>query len=535
VSKENGKALPTGWTIAAIEDLFWPLEDRRTLHQGWSPQCEKTPAPTDEDWGVLKTTAIQAGAFFDEHNKQLPKHLEPRPQIEVKAGDILLTCAGPRVRCGVACLVRNTRPRLMMSGKMYRFRVSPDYFDARFLEAYLLTPEATSAIDKMKTGGSDSGLNLTHDRFRPLPVPVAPLGEQRRIMDMVEELFSDLDAGVAALERVRAKLKHYRAAVLKAAVDGALTAEWRREHPATEPASALLTRILAERRRRWEEAQLQKFQAAGKTPPKDWKARYPEPTLSDTANLPLLPESWCWVSADQLAWSSGYGTSEKCSETNAGLTVLRIPNIIGGRLNLSDLKFARPSYAERPDELVKCGDILVVRTNGSRTLIGRGAVVREEPERPLSFASYLIRLRLVPSSSLLGWIALLWESPAVRLWIEKRAATSAGQHNISLSVLKSLVVPLPPEREQATIVEAVENQLSMIEHLEADLETKLKSAQALRQSILRDAFAGKLVPQDANDEPASELVKRIAAEREERARQIKPVKKTAMRRKTTLP
>ena len=90
------------------------LEDGRTLHQGWSPLCEKTPAPTDEDWGVLKTTAIQAGAFLPEHNKHLPKHLAPRPQTEVKTGDILITCAGPRVRCGVACMVRHPRARLMI-------------------------------------------------------------------------------------------------------------------------------------------------------------------------------------------------------------------------------------------------------------------------------------------------------------------------------------------------------------------------------------------------------------------------------------
>lgn len=524
MSKAKGQQLPPGWAMAPIEDLFWPLEDGRTLHQGWSPLCEKTPAPTDEDWGVLKTTAIQAGAFLPQHNKHLPKHLTPRPQTEVKTGDILITCAGPRVRCGVTCMVRHTRPRLMMSGKMYRFRVSPDDMDARYLEAFLLTPKATSAIDKMKTGGSDSGLNLTHDRFRPLPVPVAPLNEQRRIMDTVEELTSDLDAGVAALERVQTKLKHYRAAVLKAAVEGALTAEWRAQQPATEPASALLTRILAERRRRWEEAQLKKFKEAGKAPPKDWKAKYKEPAAPDTSKLPSLPENWCWVSLDQIAWSAGYGTSEKCRETSEGLAVLRIPNIICGNLDVTNLKYAPSEYHESEEELVSVGDLLIVRTNGSRTLIGRGAVIRKEPAQRFSFASYLIRLRLVPQAPLLNWVSLLWDCSQVRQWIEKRAATSAGQHNISLSVLETLVIPLPPEAEQIELTDCLEDQLSVIEHLEADLEAKLKSAQALRQSILRHAFTGQLVPQDPKDEPAAELLKRIAAQREELARQAQAAK-----------
>ena len=106
-------------------------------------------------------------------------------------------------------------------------------------------------------------------------------------------MFSELDAGVAALERARERLKLYRASVLKAAVEGALTADWRAEHPDVEPASALLERILVERRRLWEEDQLRKFAAKGKPPPKNWRARYKEPIAPDTTGLPTLPKGWC--------------------------------------------------------------------------------------------------------------------------------------------------------------------------------------------------------------------------------------------------
>src|SRR4051812_9863839 len=108
-----GSNLHSGWTEKRIEQIFAPLEDGRTLHQGWSPQCEKVPSPAEEVWAVLKTTSIQAGEFQPQHNKRLPSSLKPRPTIEVKEGDILITCAGPRVRCGVSCLVRRTRKRLM--------------------------------------------------------------------------------------------------------------------------------------------------------------------------------------------------------------------------------------------------------------------------------------------------------------------------------------------------------------------------------------------------------------------------------------
>src|SRR5262249_10993679 len=126
------------------------------------------------------------------------------------------------------------------------------------------------------------------------PVPLAPTNEQQRIVAKIEELFSDLDAGVAALERAKANLKRYRAAVLKAAVEGTLTEAWRTEHPSNEPASKLLERILAERRQKWEADQLAKFAVAGKEPPKNWREKYAEPTPPDTANLPELPNGWCW-------------------------------------------------------------------------------------------------------------------------------------------------------------------------------------------------------------------------------------------------
>lgn len=109
-----------------------------------------------------------------------------------------------------------------------------------------------------------------------------------------------LTPGVAALERVREKLKLYCAAVLKAVVEGALTAECRQQHPYTEPASALLLRILVERRRNWQEEQLRKFKEKGKEPPKDWKVKYKEPVTPDTTTLPPLPEGWCWASLDQV-------------------------------------------------------------------------------------------------------------------------------------------------------------------------------------------------------------------------------------------
>lgn len=202
--------VPPTWRADVLGNLLEQQNNRKPLQQGWSPRCLPHPAAGEETWAVVKTTAIQAGWFDPTQNKELPHTLKPRPAIEIQQGDLLMTCAGPRSRCGVPTLVRATRPRLMMSGKMYRFRPN-DCLDARFLEFWLLSPTAQRFIDRMKTGISDSGLNLTHDRFLQLPVPVPSHPEQRRIVDILEDHLSRLAAADRylgeSLQRQRAWFK----------------------------------------------------------------------------------------------------------------------------------------------------------------------------------------------------------------------------------------------------------------------------------------------------------------------------------------
>ncbi len=208
----NDTGMPDCWAVRPIEELLIPLDNGKILNHGWSPQCDAHPAPPG-GWGVLKTTAIQPGRFEPTHNKNLPAALTPRPGLEVKVGDMLLTCAGPRSRCGIPALVRTTPERLILSGKMYRFRGNPECISARYLEYYLLSAQGQTQIDGMKTGISDSGLNLTHSRFLKLEVPVAPLAEQERIADEVERRFSHVDAAERSIEHAQHKLKLARAAI----------------------------------------------------------------------------------------------------------------------------------------------------------------------------------------------------------------------------------------------------------------------------------------------------------------------------------
>ena len=204
-----------------------PLQDGKLVHQGWSPQCESGPVLSESDWGALKTTAIQDGSYQPEHNKRLPETLEPKVRLEVNAGDLLMTCAGPRVRCGVACLVRETPPKRFISGKMYRFRANEALIDSRLLEAFLRIPSTKAQIDAMKTGISESGMNITHEKFSQLIVPIAPRAEQNRIADKLDTVLTSVDAVNTRLARVAPLLKRFRQSVLAAATSGRLTEDWR--------------------------------------------------------------------------------------------------------------------------------------------------------------------------------------------------------------------------------------------------------------------------------------------------------------------
>jgi type I restriction enzyme S subunit len=204
-------------------------------------------------------------------------------------------------------------------------------------------------------------------------------------------------------------------------------------------------------------------------------------------------------------------------EDGSGPAVLRIPNIVEGRVDLEDLKFAADDAALRSKDRVQPGDFLFIRTNGSRSLIGKGALVLQDNASPLFFASYLIRLRLVTVDSCDRWFALAWSGPLVREQVLRVAASSAGQHNVSLSAASSFAIPLPPAAEQARIVaefERLDTGTAVVDH---EIAAGEKRCSRLRQAVLKWAFEGRLVDHDPADEPADALLTRIRAERAELA------------------
>ena len=358
------------------------------------------------------------------------------------------------------------------------------------MEAYLRSPETQRLIDKMKTGISDSGLNLTHGRFFTLQVPVSPLPEQRRIVAKIEELFSDLDAGVAALERVRANLKRYRAAVLKAAVEGRLTAAWRDQNP-TPPhqiGAALLQRIIAERRAKWEQDQLRKFTEAGKTPPKGWKEKYEEPDGPATVPGIELPPTWTWAVADQLCGTITDGEHITPPRTDSGVFLLSARNVVDGRLRFDEVDYISPeTYATLCRRLrIMPGDVLM-SCSGS---VGRSCVAPEG----LDFSLVRSVAVLKPVMPFGTFLSMAIRSILLQHQVSEKKSQTA-QANIFQGKIKRLVFPLPPNAEQAEIVAEVDRRISVADAAETQVEHALQRAVRVRQAILKRAFEGKLVSQ----------------------------------------
>lgn len=394
------------------------------------------------------------------------------------------------------------------------FIVFPDQEHLRsgYLKHRLNASDFVSFASRLNAGDRP---RVDFEQLGDFAIGLPPPAEQKRIVEKLEELLSDLDAGASALERARANLKRYRAAVLKAAVQGRLTEKWRAAHPDVEPASRLLERILAQRRTKWEAAQLKKYADKGQSPPRGWKEQYSEPASLVASNLPALPKNWVWVRAEQVCDFITKGTTPSSSHLFSGagdVPFIKVYNLTSrGSLDFS----INPTYISHQTHsgflarsCVFPGDVLM---NIVGPPLGKVSIVPNRfPEWNINQAIAIFR----PVAGLDGrYLASCLLTKSILDWAIARGKATAGQINLTLEICRDLPLPLAPSAEQAVIGQEVSKHASIVEAQEQILSTAESRAGRLRQSVLRFAFEGKLVPQDPKDEPASELLARIRAGR----------------------
>ena len=345
---------------------------------------------------------------------------------------------------------------------------------------------------------------LTQAALNSIPLPLPPLPEQRRIVAEIERHFTRLDASIAALRRAQSNLKRYRASVLKDACQGRLVpaeAELARSGGRDyEPAAVLLERILAQRRARWESQEKR-------------RGKYKEPSAPDTSALPQLPEGWVWATLSQLAEvQGGIQKQPKRAPGDNAFPFLRVANVLRGSLDLDEVHQIQLFEGELEKLRLSSGDLLIVEGNGSPSQIGRMAIWKGDI-KDCVHQNHIIRARL-HTGLMSQYVETYWNSPMGAGQVTQVASSTSGLYTLSVSKVSDLPVPLPPLAEQRRIVAEVERRLSVVQQAEAAVEASLARAERLRQSILKQAFSGRLVPQDPGDEPASALLERIRAERE---------------------
>lgn len=361
-----------------------------------------------------------------------------RARQVLKSGDVLVSMTRPNLNA-VALVPKSLEGAIGSTG----FHVlRSKWLKPEFLFALVQTDDFIEAMCDLVQGA-------LYPAVRPKDISAhqftfESLAQQTRIVEKLEELLSDLDAGVAELKAAQRKLSQYRQSLLKAAVEGALTAQWRAQHTPTETGAQLLERILTERRARWEARQLAKFEAQGKAPPKDWRKKYPEPVRPDISDLPKIPRGWTWATIDQLAQvGTGVTPLRAKSEYFDGGTV---PWITSGALNSEVVTTASELVTELAInecrlEMYPPGTLLVAMYGEGKTR-GKCAELRIPATTNQAIAAIRLETEALPCKDYVK--AFLLDS-----YERMRSQASGGvQPNLNLQIIKSIPIPLPAIEEQ---------------------------------------------------------------------------------------
>jgi len=426
----------------------------------------------------------------------------------IAAGSVMFSSRAP-----IGYVAINSGPSATNQG--FKSIVPHSGFFNEYIYYYL---KAAKHIAEERASGT-TFKELSGSAFSALPVPIAPSNEQRRIVAQIEALFDEIDRGVESLQAAKRTIDLYRRSLLESAFRGRLTAPWRAENAdKLDSPDVLLRRIREEREVRhraalddWERA-LAEWSESGENGKRPAKPKRPvPPEKRESENLRELPAGWFYLSFDAVVRSIRNGISVKPDEIGS-LKIFRISAVRPMAFDLSDFRHITDRDGSLEDYRLRFGDLVFTRYNGSRDYVGVSAMYRGDGTHV--YPDKLIRCRIDSDLIDAAYLEAATNSGESRSHLERRIRTTAGQSGVSGADIKSTPVPICPPAEQAEIVRILDGRLEAIDTLQAEVDANLARADALRQSILKKAFVGKLVPQDHDDEPAQALLASMHASRE---------------------
>ncbi len=451
----------------------WPLKPLSEIVD-LNPRIDKSAYRDDLEVSFVPMAAVEAGSGRMEVSQTKHFSAVKKGYTPFNERDVLFAKITPCMENGKMAVVPKLSNGLGFGSTEFHVLRPHQGIDPRYVY-YFISSQGFRREAAHRMTGAVGQKRVPQSFLEEALIPVPLFEDQQSVVAEIDKQFSRLDEAVANLRRVKANLKRYKAAVLKAAVEGKLTEDWRKQHPDVEPARKLLDRILTERREKW-----------------SGKGKYKEPDAPDTTGFPSLPNGWTWSRLEQLGVTFGGLTKNpKRTKFTKKLPYLRVANIYANELRLNEIEHIGVQDSEL-DKLLLCkGDLLVVEGNGSKSQIGRLAIWDGSID-PCVHQNHLIKVRLVVGS-MNKWILCWLLSPAGRHFIEEVSSSTSGLYTLSVNKVGDLPIVVPPLAEQEQIAAEVERRLSVIEELEATVEANLTRADRLRQSVLADAFSGKLV------------------------------------------
>ena len=471
--------LPNGWEYCKINYL---INKTGIFCDGdW---IESKDQDTNGDVRLIQLADIGDGYFRNKSDRFLTKEKAKELNCTfLKKGDLLIARLGEPL--GKSCIFPGDKRQSITAVDVCIIRTNDNNDFHNWLKYTINSPFFRKAIAKLQSGTTRK--RISRKNLAKISFPLPPLPEQHRIVAKIEELFTRLDAGVEALQRAKTLLKRYRQSVLKAAVEGRLTEDWRKENgEQIEPASVLLERIQAERKQR-----------LGKN--------YKPPKPIDTSNLPELPEGWAWARVASIGevvtgttpskkrpeyYGNGY-PFYKPTDLNCGYYVHNSAD----SLSVDGIKRAR---------LLPENTVLVTCIGAT---IGKTGLIRRVGASNQQINAILNESAIIPEYLFFSIISPFFQNRILS------KASSTTLPILNKSKFEELPIMIPSTDEQLAIVSEIERLFSIIDESEQIIDAELQRSQSLRQSILKRAFAGKLVPQDPADEPASVLLERIRKEK----------------------
>ncbi|MCP4091209.1 MAG: hypothetical protein GY746_15675 [Gammaproteobacteria bacterium] len=483
--------LPDNWVRGKIQDLI-------KIRNGYA---FKSKDFQDEDGApVIRQTNLSTEIVNFKKPKYLPsKFLDEHPEFKVVKGDVLIGLSG-----SIGNLSRYVEDQPALQNQRTGLLVELVPGATKFVQYYLQLIKK----DLLDAAKGVAVQNISSKTIENWGMPIAPLDQQKRIVAKIEELFSHIDAGIEALNKAKQLLKQYRQSVLKAAVTGELTKEWRearikddaqgsanvaggRTPGATklEPASQLLERILQERRQKWEAQQLEQFKAKGKMPKDDkWKGKYkleePNPHMEFES-----PKEWAVSTIESITDPVRvicYGILMPKENVENGVLYVKVKDVKFGRVLVDQLNRTAPEIAEKyaRASLVEGDLLLTIRGTYGRTAIA--------PKELTGGNITQDTVRISAIEPILNEYLIIFVDSVVAQQYFKVVARGVAVKGVNVQDVRNMNVPIPSVQEQEKIIELVDQKITTITHVEKELEGQLIKAEKNKQSILASAFSGDL-------------------------------------------